>query len=261
MKTPVCIGVTRCQAPRPPVGLVELITFPDSSAPRQSREGASTHDIEEVACPSGPPYGSLSSTHSGYVQASAPPVGSVEVVTNPPESPVTHSGEVVHDTALIGAMPSTLVGADQVNGGRSADAAGAGTLKMPVRKASDTTSRSSDRRLERRRAELAFGKLRPVMLRNPRPGQLPPARRESQGLAGHPGEDENLGGVTWTRTEAVDRDGVNSAGTRSGVGAAGARVSAIERKLELDKLHAAGSLSDADYQAELDSIKEEMKKY
>jgi hypothetical protein len=38
-------------------------------------------------------------------------------------------------------------------------------------------------------------------------------------------------------------------------------ASAIERMMELDKRHASGSLSDADYETELSALREEMKKY
>ncbi|HEX3735475.1 MAG TPA: DUF3592 domain-containing protein [Solirubrobacterales bacterium] len=65
-----------------------------------------------------------------------------------------------------------------------------------------------------------------------------------------------------TRTKAREikqkkADREISAGTRSGVGIGAATSSAIERKIELDKLHASGALSDAAYETELNSIKEE----
>jgi hypothetical protein len=91
------------QADDPPVGLVELMTFPSPSVTTHSDSDA--HETPDRPC------WSIEAT----LHAAVPPVGSVEATTSAP-SVATHSEVAVHDIPTVPRLGSKTTGALQAEG-------------------------------------------------------------------------------------------------------------------------------------------------
>jgi hypothetical protein len=128
---PTGVGVDHADAP--PVGFVEVSTYPKWSTATHSDGDA--HDTSVSS--SGSPYSAFSSISTGADHADAPPVGSVDVSTFPSLSTATHNADTGHEMLWMAFVPSTFT-VDHDNGVSAA--AGAANISTDPQ----TTARQAD---------------------------------------------------------------------------------------------------------------------